>query len=361
MLVSLVNSILESVSLFAPLVITVLTAGLGLWGAHILLIRKSADQGSERMFPRQLAMLGLTLTSIIAVVFALPVDESSRNQIIGLVGLLVSGVFAFSSTNIFANLAAGILLRVTKPFHIGDFIYVRDYFGRVAERGLFDTEIQSEAGELIAIPNTYLISSPVSTVRGSAAIVSASLSLGYDVHHSRIERLLIESAKKCGLEDGFVHITELGNYAITYRVSGVLPEVKGLITARSNLYRAVLDVLHSHGVEIVSPSFSNRRQLGEDHKTIPISAAVSRSDNPASAEEILFDKAEQAARVDEEKRNLAENIQRLEQTLKGASAEEKAQAKQEIAAARERIKMLDQGIHDLDEKDAAAAAATARQ
>ena len=64
-------------------------------------------------------MLGLTLGSLVALVLAFPVSESSRNQIIGLIGLLLSGIIAFSSSTIFANLMAGIMLRVTRPFGTG--------------------------------------------------------------------------------------------------------------------------------------------------------------------------------------------------------------------------------------------------
>ena len=33
--------------------------------------------------------------------------------------------------------------------------------------------------------------------------------------------LLIEAAEKSGLEEPFVHIIEIGNYSITYRISGL--------------------------------------------------------------------------------------------------------------------------------------------
>ena len=141
--------------------------GAALWGAHWLLIGRHPDLGNERKFPRQIVMLGLAIVGLVTIVLFLPISESSRNQLLGLIGLLASGILAFSSTAIVSNLMAGILLRVTKPFRIGDFIRVGDHFGRVSERGLFDTEIQSESRELIAIPNTFLISHPVTTVRSS--------------------------------------------------------------------------------------------------------------------------------------------------------------------------------------------------
>lgn len=344
------NTMTESIVLFLPLLLTASGFGLLLWTAHRILIASHPEIGHERMFHRQLIMMGLTLASIVALALALPVSESSRNQVIGLIGLAISAIFAFSSGNIFANLMAGILLRVTSPFRIGDFIKIQDYFGRVTERGLFDTEIQAENRELIAIPNTYLISKPVSTIRSSGAIVSASLSLGYDVHHAQVEPLLILAAEKSGLEEPFVQILELGNYSVTYRVSGILSEVKGLITARSNLYRAVLDTLHGHGIEIMSPTFMNQRPLAEGQVIIPAPTKKQPARKTPAAEEIIFDKAEQAEQLDKEKKDLMEQIQELEKTLQEAQDTEKEQIKKTIENHRERLKTLEQTEDDPTEK-----------
>lgn len=327
--------------LLTPLALTILVVVAVLWVAHILLIRHNRHLGSDKLFSRQLIMLGLTLTGLLAIVFAMPVAESSRNQIVGLLGLLISGVFAFSSTNIFANLASGILLRVTRPFAIGDFISVSDHFGRVAARGLFDTEIQSENGELISVPNKYLIAEPVSALRSADAIVSSSLSLGYDNHHAMIEELLLSAAYKSGLNDPFVHITELGNYAVTYRVSGVLPEAKRFVTARSNLCKAVLDELHQHGVEIVSPTFMNQRQTGDEGRVIPKQVTVARRSHESLAEDILFDKAEQAERIVKEKQRLLDKIADLDARLKEVSHEQRQAIADEIARARKQLEEIE--------------------
>ena len=156
---------IETLILFTPFLAAALVVSIILWSSHQLLIGRFTDLGGERKFPRQLIMLGLTLIAILTLVFALPIKESSRNQLIGLIGLLISGVIAFSSTTIISNLMAGVLLRITKPFRVGDFISIGEHFGRVSERGLFDTEIQSETRDLIALPNTYCINNPVKTIR----------------------------------------------------------------------------------------------------------------------------------------------------------------------------------------------------
>lgn len=325
-----------------------IASGAVLWGAHWFLIKRHADLGRERKFPRQIVMLGLTLACLVAIVLSLPIIESSRNRLIGLIGLLASGILAFSSTTVVSNLMAGILLRVTKPFGIGDFIRVGDHFGRVSERGLFDTEIQSESRELVAIPNTYLISHPVTTIRSSGTIISLTLSLGYDVHHSQIEPLLVKAAQECGLEEPFVHILELGNYSVTYRISGFLKEVKWLITARSNLSRSVLGTLHGHGIEIMSPSIMNQRRLADDKKVIPIAGIEESSETPVIAEDIVFDKAEQAEQKEKEERELTGTIQKLESSLKDAPEEGKGQIKKLIAEGRDRLKVLEQAASESD-------------
>ena len=117
---------------------TVLIVGVILGLANRLMLRKPSLAGDGSRFYRQLVMLALTIAGLIAIVIVLPIEPSTRNQIIGLVGLLLSGIIAFSSPTIFANLMAGLMLRATQSFRTGDYIRVGDQFGRVAERGLFD-------------------------------------------------------------------------------------------------------------------------------------------------------------------------------------------------------------------------------
>ncbi|WP_185236539.1 mechanosensitive ion channel family protein [Teredinibacter franksiae] len=341
---------IESIASLTPFMGMATATVAILWFSHWFLIGRKVDLGNERKFPYQLIMLGLTIVGLLASVLVLPISESSRNQLIGLIGLAISGTLAFSSTTIISNLMAGILLRITKPFRVGDFIRVRDYFGRVSERGLFDTEIQTETRELIALPNIYFINNPVVTTIRTGTLVSATLSLGYDVDHNRVERLLIDAAQTCGLQEPFVHILELGNFAVTYRVSGLLDESKRLISVRSNLYGCVLDTLHSQGVEIMSPSYMNQRKLHDGASAIPAASVVKAPDeHKSSAEDIAFDKAEKAEELENEKQKLAEEIESFSIALKGAASEEEKKTKQKaIEENKKQLKLLEE-VSDVTE------------
>ncbi len=196
------------------------------------------------------------------------------------------------------------------------------------------TEIQTEFRDLITFPNLYLITNPVKVVRASGTIITATLSLGYNYNHNRIEELLKGAALKSGLEDPFVRIVDLGDFAISYRIAGMLKEVKLLLTARSDLRKHVLDTLHGAGIEIVSPHFMNQRPLHDGEliisKTVREEIISNVNDIP---ENIIFDKAEEAeskVNLKHEHDELSSLIQEKKKNLKSAKKDEKKQIETEI-------------------------------
>ncbi|MEW9797720.1 mechanosensitive ion channel family protein [Alteromonas sp. CYL-A6] len=311
---------------FLPLVIAITLVTSGLWLLHYLLLTRHDHLTGEQKLPRQLSLLILTLIGLVVIAVTLPVSEGTRNQIIGLIGVLASGVIAFSSTTIVSNLMAGLVLRVNRPFRVGDFIRVNEHSGRVAEMGLLDTEIQTETRELIAFANTLMVNNPVSVVRASGAIVSVDLSLGYDIHHSVIEKHLLAGAESAGLEEPFVQVIALGDFAVTYRVAGLLKDVKSLLSARSRLHKAVLDSLHQADIEIVSPSFMNQRPQPEGLRMIPPQQGETSPspDNDTTPETVMFDKAEEAESTETEREQLQAKLDELEERLSSASGDDKA-------------------------------------
>jgi hypothetical protein len=276
----------------------------------------------------------------------LPISDDLRVKILGLIGIIASSGIALSSTTFLGNMQAGFMLRSVRNFRIGDFISVEDHFGRVSERGLFHVEIQTEERSLTMLPNLYLVRNPVTTVRGSGAIVEASVSLGYDVPRARVSELLLEAARAADLEDPFVTTVALGDFSVTYRVAGLLTEVKSLITARSRLRGKVLDSLHEGGIEIVSPRFINTRALSRDQVFVPQSGSAEPAsfaeDGPAP-EEILFDKAENAEIIQEIELNIDSvtgEIKAVEGELKSTPDVEKQrleERRRQLEVERERL------------------------
>lgn len=343
-------SLLSELHAFVPLCIALVFVVGTLTVLHYVLLGKQSHLTSEQKLPRQVTLLILTIVGAVVIAMALPVSESTRNQVIALIGVLVSGVIAFSSTTMVGNVMAGIVLRVNRPFKVGDFIKVEGYSGRVTEMGLLDIEVQTESRELIAFANTLMVNSPVTVTRASGAIVSVEISLGYDIHHSVIEQHLLKAADSAELKEPFVQVIALGDFSVSYRVSGLLLEVKSLLSARSRLHKCVLDALHNADIEIVSPGFINQRPQPDGLKMIAKTPAISKSKDrithsesslgTQAPEDVIFDKAEDAANREALKSQLIQSIADIDEALSDTQRTDKESLKTRKAKMEARLSSI---------------------
>ena len=266
---------------------------------------KMRNKPEKSLLKQWLVILAIVIGVVIFIV-SLPIKDSLRGQILSLFGIVLSAAIALSSTNFLGNALAGMMLRGIRNFQLGDYIQVQDHFGRVSSRGLLSVEIQGEDRNFTSLPNLYLIRNPVKVIHQQATIVSAKISLGYDVERHLVKELLLEAAIETEIKEPFVLIDELGDFSITYRISGLLEDNCYLLSVRSRLMGHVLDALHKSSIEIVSPTFMNTRAVS-DKTFIP---GILYKDNEEQKEndvpeKIIFDKA-----------NLAEETEKLKQEIK---------------------------------------------
>lgn len=268
-------------------------------GVAIMIARRLLESGESGGFEfrRQTVLLSMTLLAFVALVIAMPISDKTQEELLRLIGLLLSAAIALASTTFLSNALGGLMLRAVRSFKIGDFIKVDDHFGRVTERGLFHTEIQTEDRDLITLPNLMLVNSAVRHLRRSGTIVSTTVSLGYDVRRDRIEACLTEAAAKTGLEEPFVQVRELGDFSVTYRVAGLLTDVKRVLSVRSELVKQVMDSLHAADIEIVSPTVMTTRAIGGTETIVP-SGRVRTAPTVSGPEAVVFDKADEAERLE---------------------------------------------------------------
>jgi small conductance mechanosensitive channel len=310
----LIQSSLDALRALLPLLSTVAIAIALLSLVNRALKRRWKDN-PDASFRFQLIMLSLTFVAVLAVVVALPITDTLRGQLLSLIGIVLSAAIALSSTTFIGNVMAGIMLRTIRSARPGDFIALGDLTGRITESGLLHTEIQTEFRDLVTVPNLYMVTQPMKVVRSSGTIITTEVSLGYDVPNSVVADVLCKAAESAGLIEAFVHVRELGDFAVTYRVAGLLKDVQSLISSRSALRLAVLNALHQADIEIVSPTFMNTRAQPEGKRFIPPGLEKPADVPQTQVEDVAFDKAEQAASV-EEIRKAIEEVERREQAAK---------------------------------------------
>lgn len=326
-----------------PLFAVIIATSIAFW-----LIRRTWSNQSDDRLSRQVALILATVVAIIIVLLVLPFDDDTQAQLISLFGLVLTAVVALASTNFAANAMSGLMLKAVGSFRAGDFLRIDEHFGRVTEKSLLHTEIQTEDRDLVTLPNLYLISHPYRVVRSSGTLISCDVSLGYDVHRRRVTKLLLEAGEAAELKDSFVQVTALGDFSINYRVSGFLADVESLVSTRTTLHVKVIDALHQGGVEIVSPNFMNQRPVPTDHPVMPAryyGGEGDEDDHMGSAEKLMFDKAELASRLEKlhyQRGELAKELESLkERAAEATDKDDQEQHAMEVTWRTKQIEALD--------------------
>jgi len=314
-----------NISDFVPAIVTTILVVGAFMGSSLLLVRHYQAEPTYR-YRLQLIKLTIVIVGILLVIVVLPFSESTRGQLLSLIGIVLSATIALSSTTFVGNAMAGVMLRSLSSFKIGDFIRIGENFGRVSEMALLHVEIQTTDRDLMTLPNLYVVTQPTKVIHATGTIISAEVTLGYDVSRGDAERALLEAAEATELSDPFVLITKLGDYSVTYQVNGLLAEVKQVLSYRSTLHKKMLDYLHQAGIEIVSPSFMNTRAYPPEKQFIPYHGPEEHVDAEAGkAEEIVFDIAEDAASLEQlrdEYKDLLSEIAVKEKELEKSSEDQ---------------------------------------
>ena len=322
------------------------TMGVGIAGLVIFkVLADRRDNGDSRLPVFQLLLWAGGLVVLIAVIVALPLENSTRGQILSLVGVVLTAIIALSSTTFVANAMAGIMLHATKPFRPGDFILVNGVFGQVARVALVSTRIQTETRDFTNLPNLLLVTHPVTIQHREGTIIQAEVSLGYDIHHRDAEHCLLAAALKAGFTDPYVLVLELLDHAVNYRVAGFLSDVKNPLSARSALRRHMLDELHLASIEITSPSVVAQRQQPADTRTLPETVSVaSRHTSGKAPEERIFDSANAAANQEQlrqEIKNTKEAISDANNNLKKLDELDRETAERSLRGLEQKLRWLE--------------------
>lgn len=119
------------------------------------------DYGIQGFF-RQIVRISLYIIGIIMAAQSLGINTSSLVTLLGVVSL----AFSLSLQNILTNAFSGIMLLITKPFVIGDYIEVSGVSGTVSGINLMRTKIRTADNKVELIPNSDVASQRISNYSG---------------------------------------------------------------------------------------------------------------------------------------------------------------------------------------------------
>jgi len=123
--------------------------------------------------------LGVSLTGLVTMVTALTLS----------IGLALQ--------NIIAGVANGIMLAVTHPFKINDYVDIGGTAGTVQEISLLHTVLNTPDGRHVYIPNSSVFSSTITNVStNDLRRIDLNINTDYDADQEKIRKILLKIAEK---------------------------------------------------------------------------------------------------------------------------------------------------------------------
>ena len=218
------NAAHYGINLLGAVVILVVGWWLSGWASRSL----QENLGRRRWMDATLAPLlasivryAILIGALLAVLDQFGIQMTSMVAVFGAAGLAVG--LALQGT--LSNVAAGVMLVVLRPFHIGNVIEAAGFHGHVQEVGLFATVIRTDENKIITVPNKLLSDAPV--INYSRLPVHATLNitflLPYSADIGRAIEVLRRVAADHRKEDALIGVEELGDAAIKLRLQVTAP------------------------------------------------------------------------------------------------------------------------------------------
>ncbi len=172
------------------------------------------------------------------------------------VGAVVVG-FALQDT--LGNMFSGLAIQVEKPFHVGHWVTVGSYEGRVHEVTWRATKLRTKAGNLVVLPNSFISKEAIVNYSQPEVPTRMELEVGvaYGVPPDRVKACILEGMRDLPLvlksPAPEVLINDFGASAITYLVRFWIDDFAADTRARDEVRSAIYYVLRRYGFEIPWP------------------------------------------------------------------------------------------------------------
>ena len=143
-----------------------------------------------RIYIRSAIHVFLWFLLALVVAGSLGADVSSVIAMLSVIGLAVS----LALQNTLSNLAGGLMILVTKPFTVGDYIDAEGTAGTVTEIGLAYTKLTTPDSKRISVPNSQMSAAKIVNYTNEAGRrVDLYFSASYDAPTQTVRSAILEA------------------------------------------------------------------------------------------------------------------------------------------------------------------------
>lgn len=217
-------------------------------------IEKSGEKkNADKTIMKTLAYilrLGLKILVAICIIGFLGIDTSGLTALVASLGVCVG----LAVNGALSNLAGGVMIILTRPFRVDDYIEAQGEAGTVEEIRITNTKIVTPDNKVIYIPNGALSSGTIINYSEmDLRRVDFDFTIGYTSDFEKAKAIILEICAKHELilkdPEPFVRMTAHGESSITV-TTRVWAKSADYWTVKFDLLEAVKREFDANGIEI---------------------------------------------------------------------------------------------------------------
>lgn len=184
---------------------------------------------------------------------------------------VIAIIVGFAAQQTFSNVISGVFIALFEPFKVGDWVTIKEEYGRVEDITLRHTVIRTWQEKRIIIPNSkigeeYIVNYSIKNPRILGIL---DMGISYDSDIDKARKIMLEEVEKnertlkkvwgptnefLGREELFkVRLIELTDFAQTMRLYFWAPDQTTFIKTKYELTEAIKKRFDKEGIEIPFP------------------------------------------------------------------------------------------------------------
>lgn len=227
--------------------------------SHMLKKSRTIPASAHTMIKTLMRIL-LDVVVVLAAANTVGIPITSFMVFLSVIGIAIS----LAVQGILSNFAGGILLLVSRPFAIGDFIECGSVSGTVLDITMLHIKLQAPDRKVVYLPNSTVYSSILTNASISPIRrVDVSVSASYDNSPAQVREAVLDLTRTIPgiLQDPEVqvHVENYGDSAIGYTIWAFC-EGKDFLTVKYALLEGLYDAFRAHSVEMTYPHMNVHMQ-----------------------------------------------------------------------------------------------------
>jgi small-conductance mechanosensitive channel/CRP-like cAMP-binding protein len=168
-------------------------------------------------------------------------------------------VIGFALQDTLGNAFAGLAIQSEKPFHVGHWIRVGDFEGRVAEVTWRATKLRTKSGNFVVVPNNIVSKEAITNYSEPAAVTRVEVEVGAsylsppNLVKAAIHEAIGNAPRALSTPAPDVVLGGFDSSAITYRARFWIEDYERDEAARDQVRTAIYYAFDRHGIEIPWP------------------------------------------------------------------------------------------------------------